>query len=143
MEQAMSVTFYPAQYVSDPQRGVVLDCVDVREDIPVNLANANAVRVLEILGFPPERDEQSCDFVGASYGAVAFLGRVLLALELAPYDEEMPVYQLPGDGCLCGRALGTPATCRRSCDFSKSWRPTVLLRATSLRGRSSVGTACR
>ena len=94
----MSVTFYPAQYVSDPRWGVVLDCVDVREDIPVNLANANAVRVLEILGFPPERDEQSCDFVGASYGAVAFLGRVLLVQGLAPYDEEMPAYQLPGDG---------------------------------------------
>jgi len=97
MEQAMSVTFYPAQYVSDPQWGAVLDFVDVGEDIPVNLANANALRVLETLGLPPTCDEQSCDLVGESDPS-AFLGRVLLAQGLAPYDEEMPAYQLPGDG---------------------------------------------
>jgi len=93
----MSVTFYPAQYVSDPQWGSVLDFVDVGEDIPVNLANANALRVLETLGLPPTCDEQSCDLVGESDPS-AFLGRVLLAQGLAPYDEEMPAYQLPGDG---------------------------------------------
>ncbi len=93
----MSVTFYPAQYASDPQWGAVLDFVDVGEDIPVSLANANALRVLETLGLPPTCDEQSCDLVGES-DPIAFLGRVLLAQGLAPYDEEMPAYQLPGDG---------------------------------------------
>ena len=93
----MSVTFYPAQYVSDPRWGSVLDFVDVGEDIPVNLANANALRVLETLGLPPACDEQRCDLVGES-DPRAFLGRVLIAQGLAPYDEEMPAYQLPSDG---------------------------------------------
>jgi len=96
-EQAMSVTFYPAQYVSGPQWGSVLDCVDVGEDIPVNLANANALRVLEALGFALGCAGVICDLVGES-DPRAFLGCVLLTQGLAPYDEEMPAYQIPGDG---------------------------------------------
>ena len=93
----MSVTFYPAQYVSGPQWGSVLDCVDVGEDIPVNLANANALRVLEALGFALGCAGVICDLVGESDPRV-FLGCVLLTQGLAPYDEEMPAYQIPGDG---------------------------------------------
>lgn len=85
--------------------------VDEVTDLPVeiNMANGNARRVLDVLGIPVDDD----DMYGEEDAAV-FLGRVLLALALAPHDEGMPAYAMQsGEGLFrggrqihCGREAG-------------------------------------
>lgn len=62
----------------------------------VNMANGNAVRVADVLGFRLDPDHD-----GDLYGemdAEKFLGHVLVGLALAPADEGMPAHELaPGD----------------------------------------------
>jgi hypothetical protein len=69
----------------------------------VNLANANARSILELLGY--DRD----DLCGQADGET-FLGRVLLALALAPADAGVPAYESLGSNGArlidCGRSEG-------------------------------------
>lgn len=100
----MSVTFYPGRYVETELPGSVFSCAEMEgaEDIEVNVANANAVRVLDVLGLRGPGSEElagQCD-------AQDFHGRTLLALAILPEDEEMPAYQLqPGEQSDVVRAL--------------------------------------
>ena len=63
------------------------------EDLIINMCNGNAVRVTEALGIDLE-DEGWC----GSMSAKDFLGRVVMALALAPVDEGMPSYDHVGPG---------------------------------------------
>ena len=82
----MSVTFYPGRYV-EPERGAVFELIDGCEDWEINVSNANAYRVLDALGL-------SCDELTGECVAQDFLGRVLVALAIAPEDIELPAYRL-------------------------------------------------
>ncbi|MFD9047753.1 hypothetical protein, partial [Streptomyces zaomyceticus] len=62
----------------------------------VNMANANAARVLDVLGF-----DELCGEVGAR----DFLGRVLMALALEPEDAGRPS-SVEGRVVDCGRPVG-------------------------------------
>jgi hypothetical protein len=83
----MSVTFYPGQATAD---GWEIRLGGHARHHEVNLANTNAVRLLGVLGLPLD-DEEGC--VGNA-PAGDFLGRVLVALAIAPHDEAMPAYQM-------------------------------------------------
>lgn len=63
------------------------------EDLQINMSNTNAFRVCEALGIDLSAD----NWVG-DMPAEAFLGRVLLALAVAPIDEGMPSYEHPVTG---------------------------------------------
>lgn len=90
----MSVTFYPAHYREDTRFGVVLDQVEeTTHNHSVTLANSNAVRVLETLGLMAAGEDEDSDLFGQCE-AEDFLGRILLALAIAPHDEEIPAHQL-------------------------------------------------
>lgn len=70
-----------------------------RDPAPVvNMANANAARVLETLGYPDEE-------LGGDEEAEVFFGAVLLASGLTPYDEGIPAHQ-EGNVIDCGRRPG-------------------------------------
>lgn len=85
--------------------------VDEVSDLPaeINMANANATRVLEALGYLTDDQDLS-----GTDDAESFLGRVLIALAVAPVDEGVPARelvtaeQLIGGGRQidCGRPAG-------------------------------------
>jgi hypothetical protein len=83
----MCVTFYPGRASAD---GWEIRLGGHARHHEVNLANTNAIRVIGVLGFPLD-DEEGC--VGDAT-ADDFLGRVLVALAVAPRDEAMPAYRL-------------------------------------------------
>jgi hypothetical protein len=94
----MTVTFAPAT--------IALAGGDEVDEVGVNLANTNAARILEVLGF--HDDVAAGDLVGGML-APEFLGRVLMALAVEPADEGLPGAALPGPGALwidCGRRPG-------------------------------------
>jgi hypothetical protein len=62
------------------------------EDMDVNMSNRNAAFVADALGI--SLDPDWC----GSMPATDFQGRVLTALALAPKDEGMPSYEVPGPG---------------------------------------------
>ncbi|MEW1639334.1 hypothetical protein AB0469_35430 [Streptomyces sp. NPDC093801] len=66
------------------------------ESESVNMANSNAARVLEVLGF---------DELAGDADAEDFLGRVLVALALAPVDAGRPS-TAEGNFIDCGRTAG-------------------------------------
>ncbi|MFD3539671.1 hypothetical protein ACFWUQ_09235 [Streptomyces sp. NPDC058662] len=69
-------------------------------DEPVNMANANAVRVLDVLGY---------DELYGDADAEDFLGRVLVALAVAPADAGRPA-TVDGNFIDCGRPPGYTQT---------------------------------
>jgi hypothetical protein len=75
----------------------------VREDLSVNMANANAFRMLETLGY------RNPDYCG-ELTPVDLLGRVLTALGLEPLDEGRPWTEERSEGGAtmidCGRRPG-------------------------------------
>jgi len=88
----MSVTFYTEDTISD-------------YDNNPNLSNANAARVLELLGL---RGDTQDELVGSD-SAESFEGRVLLAQALTPADEGIPAHEIAGPGARwieCGRPVG-------------------------------------
>jgi hypothetical protein len=64
---------------------------DTDADPSVNMSNTNALHILDTLGFP-ERE-----YVGST-DAEDFLGRILLALAVAPHDAGIPSHVVPGPG---------------------------------------------
>lgn len=64
---------------------------DTDADPSVNMSNTNALHLLDTLGFP-ERE-----YVGST-DAEDFLGRILLALAVAPHDAGIPSHVVPGPG---------------------------------------------
>jgi hypothetical protein len=86
----MSVTFYPGQPTAD---GWEISLGGHARHHGVNLANGNAVRLLAVLGYPLDTEEGP---VGDA-PAADFLGRVLVALALAPDDEAMPAYRMTAE----------------------------------------------
>ena len=72
------------------------------DDAPgVNMSNANARTLLDLLGFDGEEDCGDCP-------ADDFLGRVLVAAALSAADEGMPAYEAAGNPRMveCGRRAG-------------------------------------
>jgi hypothetical protein len=65
--------------------------------VPVNVHNANAVVLLDALGYAPAEHDASDPFdvpdLAGDAGAADFLGRVELALGLAPVDAGRPATQ--------------------------------------------------
>lgn len=77
--------------------------VDLRE-VAVNVSNGSATHLLPLLGI-----EASTMQSGGSVPAEDFLGRVLLAMAVAPADEGVPAHSLAGPGARfvdCGRPEG-------------------------------------
>jgi hypothetical protein len=75
----------------DERRGTT-PCYDTDADPSVNMSNTNAYLLLSSLGFGDD---------APAYGSVSaddFLGRVLMALAVAPQDEGIPSYQVTGNG---------------------------------------------
>lgn len=68
------------------------------EEPSVDMANANAAAVLDVLGLP-------VDDMAGEEDAEAFLGRVLLALAVAPASAELPTFQ-EGNVVFGGRRAG-------------------------------------
>lgn len=66
----------------------------------VNVSNANAIRLLEVLGLPC-----TFDMLGDSEPADDFLGRVLMALAVNPADPGLPAIE-EGNVIDCGRRPG-------------------------------------
>lgn len=89
----MSVTFY----------GYIAETETIIESGDVNMANANAAFVLDSLGLPT-------DDLSGGLPADDFLGRVLMALAVAPQDEGVPAYDDTRPGgpqwTECGRREG-------------------------------------
>lgn len=85
----MSVTFY----------GYIAQTETIIESGDVNMANANAAFVLDSLGLPT-------DDLSGGLPADDFLGRVLMALAIAPEDEGRPGYQVAERLFDCGRRPG-------------------------------------
>ncbi|MFJ4879885.1 hypothetical protein ACIP93_32425 [Streptomyces sp. NPDC088745] len=71
-------------------------------DEPVNMANANAARVLDVLGY-------GYDELCGDAEAEDFLGRVLVALAVAPADAGRPA-TVDGNVIDCGRPAGYTQT---------------------------------
>lgn len=67
---------------------VTFACEFAPEALQINMSNTNAFRVCEALGIDLAADGWCGDMP-----AEAFLGRVLLALAVAPTDEGMPSYE--------------------------------------------------
>jgi hypothetical protein len=71
------------------------------DDMEVNMHNSGATRVLEVLGLGIEATDDPFgggqDLCGSEDGT-AFLGRVLVALAVAPYDEGRPAMEQPRNG---------------------------------------------
>lgn len=67
---------------------------DLGQAPSVNLANLNAVGVLELLGYTHDGEVDLC----GSCGAEEFEGRVLTALALSPADAGVPAYETVGAG---------------------------------------------
>lgn len=90
----MSVTFDAATRRFFPQFDAeLLAACPEAEHLAVNMSNGNAALVCATLGIDLDA-EGWC----GSLSAADFLGRVLLALAIAPADEGMPSYELaPGD----------------------------------------------
>lgn len=67
--------------------------MEAPEELEVNMANGNAAQVCAALGIDLARGDWCGDMP-----AEDFLGRVLMALAVAPADPGMPSYELlPGD----------------------------------------------
>lgn len=62
----------------------------------LNVANANARHLLDLLGLVPAADEGGC--LSGSTSAEDFLGRVLLAQAVNPADAGVPVVEEVGQG---------------------------------------------
>ena len=77
--------------------------VEVEPTPEINLANPNAREVLDILGILV--DEEWSDRCAGSMDADEFLGRVLMADAVQPFDAGRPAFQ-QGNQVDCGRAEG-------------------------------------
>lgn len=87
----MSVTFSGASLRATDEFGEVM-WVEAPDELEVNMANGNAAQVCAALGV-----SLAPDWCG-DMDADDFLGRVLVALAVAPADPGMPSYELlPGD----------------------------------------------
>lgn len=91
----MSVTFTAPGSPTDVE---VYEDEDGRHEFPygvldVNMSNRNAAFVAEALGIALAEDGWC-----GSMSAADFKGRVVMALGLAPSDEGMPSYEVPGPG---------------------------------------------
>lgn len=62
----------------------------VADELAVNMANANAAHVLDVLGFG--EDVRAGDLCGTVSGE-DFLGRVLMALAVSPADAGIPAHE--------------------------------------------------
>jgi hypothetical protein len=75
----------------------------------LNVSNSNALRVLELLGLE-QREEGEDPILAGECGVTDFLGRVLIALALTPYDEGTPEWATTNPaGSVwvdCGRRAG-------------------------------------
>lgn len=100
----MSVDFYPGRFIPVSElpasvrefvgEGPVLSYIDGLDDMRLNMHNGGAASVLEALGFEVDPDE--CSASGHAE-AEEFLGRVLMALAVAPKDEGCEAYDMfPG-----------------------------------------------
>lgn len=91
----------PCQNPACDENGTYVYAVTCIEFGQVNMTNVNAVRVLGELGLDP--DEGYCE-------AEDFLGRILLATAITPYDAGVPSVQdhTPGGPTVidCGRGEG-------------------------------------
>jgi hypothetical protein len=88
----MSVTFTPQQWTEDPAGTAVLDMADDAERWSVNMCNRNAAHVLDTLGV-----DTSGELAGELAGD-ELLGRVLIALGIAPADERRDAYAHDEEG---------------------------------------------
>lgn len=87
----MSVTFSGASVRATDEFGEVL-WAEAPDELEVNMSNANAAQVCAALGV-----SLAPDWCG-NMAADDFLGRVLVAMAVAPADPGMPSYELlPGD----------------------------------------------
>lgn len=74
-----------------------------------NFANTNAIHLLQTLGLAPTPLTPDADVYCGTIDAEDFLGRVLIALAVAPVDEGIPAHEVPGPGAQfidCGRRPG-------------------------------------
>lgn len=80
---------------------IILVTTDGDDAPEVNMSNANARILLDLLGFGTEEVCGDCS-------AADFLGRVLVAAALSPADEGMPAYTAAGNPRMveCGRRAG-------------------------------------
>jgi hypothetical protein len=70
------------------------------DELSVNMANANAAHVLSALGL------DTMDLAGGE-PAETFLGRVLMALAVAPADAGVPAHTVGSERFIdCGRSVG-------------------------------------
>jgi len=88
----MSVTFNAGTVTWNEDFQAVVHSATSPEEVEVNMSNGNAVDVSAALGIDLEPD-----WCG-SMPAEDFLGRVLVALAIAPADEGMPSYEHAGPG---------------------------------------------
>lgn len=103
----MTVTFAPALSEPTPrelivEHGFPETMIAHHESLfNVNVSNVNAVRLLAVLGYELDVEEGA---VGRD-DADAFLGRVLVALAVEPYDEGVEMHQLTVDECAASPVL--------------------------------------
>lgn len=75
----------------------------------INVSNSNSVSILEVLGLMTQ-DDEFCDVCCGSMNAEDFLGRVLMALAVAPESaervSEQTMFASGGMYVQCGRPAG-------------------------------------
>lgn len=92
--------------------GATLDAVEAVTRPAVNVANGNAsvlLAALGLLGDDLDAEARQDVLCGGSVPAEDFLGRILLALAVAPSDAGVPAHEIPGPGARfveCGRSEG-------------------------------------
>lgn len=102
----MTVTFAPATIEPLPAELVAQGWPEVglaMQETPhnVNVSNVNAARLLQILGYELDAEEGP---VGDDT-ADGFLGKVLIALALEPYDSGLEAYKLTAEECAADPVL--------------------------------------